>query len=134
MKKELKLLMVEDAMFMRAILESIIHKNYKNVEIVMATNGQEGLDKFSPEFDLVLTDITMPFMDGIEMSRKMKEIYAKQKIMAVTSLQGSSLSKRFEFDEIIQKPFIEKDIVNALDIVLSDRIPLEPDYLARAVA
>lgn len=69
-----KVLVVDDS--------ALIHQMYKMVltrykcEIIDALNGQEGLDKLAknPDADMVLLDINMPVMNGLEFIKKAKEM------------------------------------------------------------
>lgn len=71
-----KVLVVDDS--------NLIHSMYKMVlmrykcQIVTAVNGQDALDKLAknPDTDLVLCDINMPILDGLEFVRKVKELKA----------------------------------------------------------
>lgn len=69
-----KVLVIDDSM--------LIHQMYKMVlmryrcEIIDALNGQDGLDKLEkhPDVNLILLDINMPVMNGIEFIKKLKEL------------------------------------------------------------
>ena len=70
---EVTLLYVEDSLAIREILSARLRKKVKR--LIVAEDGEEGLSKYMEEKpDMILTDVTMPKMDGIEMSRKIKEI------------------------------------------------------------
>jgi len=75
---------------MQEILEDFFHK------VVIASNGQEGLEKFinyKEEFnsypDIILTDICMPYLDGIEMSKKILSLNPEQ-IIVINSAHNES--------------------------------------------
>lgn len=70
---EISVLLVEDNESLRFLYSKILSKRVKNV--YTAGNGQEGIDtflKFKPE--LIVTDISMPVMDGLQMIKKIREI------------------------------------------------------------
>ena len=70
--KPLRLLFVEDDDMLRETTCSLFEEMFDY--IVTAVNGVDGLEKFQKEdFDLVITDITMPKMDGTEMLTKIRE-------------------------------------------------------------
>ena len=70
--KPLRLLFVEDDDILRETTTSLFQEMFDY--IVTAVNGVDGLEKFQKEtFDLVITDITMPKMDGTEMLSKIRE-------------------------------------------------------------
>lgn len=71
--KELNVLLVEDEKNLAQLLKSAIGENFASFTI--ASNGKEGLERFlklSP--DLVITDIMMPEMTGLEMAEELKKV------------------------------------------------------------
>lgn len=63
----LKVLVVEDSPTMRQLIVFAL-KRIRNFQIVEANDGVDGLKKLSAEkFDLILTDINMPIMDGLKL-------------------------------------------------------------------
>jgi len=71
--EEVTLLYVEDSLAIREILSARLRKKVKH--LLVAENGEEGLAMYlEHKPDMILTDVTMPKMDGIEMSRKIKEV------------------------------------------------------------
>jgi putative two-component system response regulator len=69
--KELRILIVDDSAVVRSVLSKELLKT--GVEITQAENGQQAMDIVQcKEFDLIITDIEMPVMDGIELCRKLK--------------------------------------------------------------
>ena len=72
-KKKYKILVVDDSRFNRAVMTSMLEKDYFLEE---AGDGKEALlllDDHAEEFSLVLTDLVMPNMDGFALLRAMKE-------------------------------------------------------------
>ncbi len=71
--KELKILLVEDEKRLAQLLKDAISDSFFST--VIAKDGKEGLKKFkSFKPDIVITDIMMPFCDGLEMTQKIKEL------------------------------------------------------------
>ena len=67
-----KILVIDDQKSIRNTLKEILE--YEKNEVVLAENGPEGLELFDNEkFDIVLCDIKMPDMDGIEVLQKLME-------------------------------------------------------------
>jgi len=64
----LKVLVVDDDFINRKLIQTLLKKNPKVTEIVEAENGSDALDKMKkePSIDLILLDIMMPVVDGIE--------------------------------------------------------------------
>ncbi|MBF0345493.1 MAG: response regulator [Nitrospirae bacterium] len=113
---ELTAIFVEDDDVARSALERFLQKQIKTVHF--ATNGKEGLELYQrhkPE--LVITDIRMPFMDGLKMSEAIKEIDATVPIIVTTSHND------FEF------------LMSAIDIGIDKYIlkPVKLNSLAQAI-
>jgi len=77
-----KILLVEDSEMNRDMLSRRLMRN--GFEIVMAVNGQEGLDLASSESpDLILLDMSLPVIDGWEAARRLKADAATAKIPVI---------------------------------------------------
>ncbi|WP_457626483.1 diguanylate cyclase [Persephonella sp.] len=82
--KELTLLFVEDEKSVREVFAKLISNKVK--KIFVASNGKEGLEIFITEKpDIVISDIRMPVMDGLEMAEKIKEISPETPVIFVTA-------------------------------------------------
>ena len=107
--KSRKVLIVDDSKLMRLLLRNIVNNMEFFSDIYEAVNGREALDLLKMnKVDLVLLDIEMPVMDGVE---ALKEIRLKHdiKVIIVSSLAqlGSSYSvkvKQLSADGVIDKP------------------------------
>ena len=65
-----KILVVDDSMVIRKMINRSLESNH---DITQAENGQEGFDQFQKEtFDLIITDINMPIMNGFEFIEKVR--------------------------------------------------------------
>ena len=113
----MRVLIVDDAMFMRMMLKDILSKNGYEV-VGEAANGKEAIDKYIElRPDLVLLDITMPEMDGIEALKKIKMIEPKAKIimcsamgqqnMVIEAIQNGAL-------DFVVKPFQQDRVIESL--------------------
>jgi len=86
--KELKVLYVEDDPSLREEVSLFLSDIFSGVDL--ASNGKEGLLKLAENhYHLVITDIRMPEMDGIEMIENIKKLYPQQPIL-VTSAHNES--------------------------------------------
>ncbi len=109
--KSLNLLYVEDDEAIRENTTKVFRNFFKDVKV--AVDGLDGLQKFKSEtFDIIVTDIRMPHMDGISMIREIKDVKEEQ-IIIVTSAHDDStyLMELIDFgvDGFILKPLqIEK--------------------------
>lgn len=81
-----RLLYVEDDTSARKFLSRIIAKKYPDLKLFVADNGATGLEMFREQRpDIVLADMNMPVMDGIQMAREIKALDADTAIIAVTA-------------------------------------------------
>jgi len=116
--KTLKILYVEDEIALRDItsssIESIIGK------LVVADNGKEGLDKFiNDEFDLIITDLSMPVMDGITMIKEIRKLNASVPIVVTTAFgsQNEEVEKlrKIGMSAYIMKPVDVMKLLQTID-------------------
>jgi len=86
--KELKVLYVEDDENLRLETTKIIERIFEKVDV--ASDGVEGFNAFtSARYDLVITDIEMPQVDGIEMSRNIRAINKDTPIVVVSAYSNT---------------------------------------------
>lgn len=105
----LRVLYVEDDEAVKAQIVIFLQKFFPN--ITTAQDGVEGLETYKKDkYDIVITDISMPHMDGIEMSRHIKEIDEEQ-IIIVTSAYNET-EKLMELINIGIDKFVMKPIAN----------------------
>ncbi|GAB2490954.1 MAG: response regulator [Cytophagales bacterium] len=110
MSKNKKVLVGEDSSIIINLTKNVLA--FENYEMKAARNGQLVLDLLDKEeFDLILLDITMPVMDGVECIRKIRTLDDPQKkSLPVIAISGNvnNLSpeqfRKLGFDDFIQKP------------------------------
>ena len=109
------ILICDDAAFMRMMIKDILSKNGYNVA-GEAENGAKAVEKYNElKPDLVLMDITMPEMDGIQALKKIKEADSSalvimcsamgQQAMVIESIQAGAkdfIVKPFQADRVIE--------------------------------
>jgi len=84
----INILYVEDEQTIIELMKLIFKKHF-NGNVVYAINGQEALDLYkSNNFDLVITDMMMPIMDGFRLVEKIREIDSEQLITMITGLDN----------------------------------------------
>ncbi|MCB9737821.1 MAG: response regulator [Deltaproteobacteria bacterium] len=91
----LRVLLVEDSMTMRTMERNILQG--AGYEVITATDGREGWTRFAadPRIDLVVTDVEMPHMDGIELCRRIRQSdRGHTPVVIVTSLASASDRRR----------------------------------------
>jgi len=111
------ILIVDDAAFMRLMLKDILTKN--NFKVCgEAENGRDAIDKFSAlSPDLVLMDITMPEMSGIDALKAIKAINPNAKIVMCSALGQQEMvveAIQHGAEDFIVKPFQEERLIQAI--------------------
>lgn len=111
-----KILVVDDDQDMLALVADVLLLSGHHV--MVAENGREGFDTFRrEEFDLVVTDLTMPEMDGWELARQIKAVSPFTPVLAMTGWSGHDVTRRTQeeaVDTIVFKPFKLVDFLVAV--------------------
>ena len=124
----IQVLAVEDNDINRKLIKRTL-ENY-NINVTLATNGQEGLDKAkNSKFDIIFMDIAMPVMDGVKALHAIldDELEQGKKHTPIVALTANALKgdrERFlneGFDEYITKPIKSSSLESILNMFLSDK-------------
>ena len=108
----MKIAIVEDDINMRKSLELALSDDY---EIVTFRNGIDALKKLDDSFDLVITDITMPRMDGIEFVKKLNGKFEVIMMTGNATLNRAIDSIRLGVKDFITKPFEIETLIEAIE-------------------
>ena len=115
-----RILLAEDDESMRGFLERALKK--AGYDVVSFDNGADALERMKDEpFTLLLTDIVMPRMDGIELARRAGELDPDLKIMFITGFAAVILNSDCDAPKdarVLSKPFHLKDLVNEVEQLL----------------
>jgi two-component system cell cycle response regulator CpdR len=116
-----RILLAEDDDSMRGFLERALTK--AGYQVIAFANGMEAHERLREEpFSLLLTDIVMPQMDGIELARRASELDPEIKIMFITGFAAVTLntnSRPPKDARVLSKPFHLKDLVREIDRLLA---------------
>lgn len=131
-EKDITILVVEDNADLRTFLDTILRKDYN---VLLAENGKRGLEmarKFVPDF--ILTDVTMPIMDGITMVHYIKQDSNISHIPIIILSAKASLEdhlKGFEegIDGYLTKPFSATYLKGRIEAVINYRKSLQQELL-----
>jgi DNA-binding NtrC family response regulator len=115
-----KVLIVDDDPDIVQVLKMGLVKNGFSVEAF--TNPQEALQSFKSDaesYSLVLSDIRMPALSGIQLSKKVKEVNPNVKVVLMTAfeIRDNEFSKVFpstQVDGFVQKPIGIKDLTDKI--------------------
>ena len=114
-------LICDDAAFMRMMIKNVLTKGGYNV-VGEAENGAKAVEKYkelSP--DLVLMDITMPEMDGIQAMKEIKKIDGGAKVIMCSAMGQQAMvveSIQAGAKDFIVKPFQEDRVLEAVKKVI----------------
>ena len=115
------ILIVDDAAFMRMMIKDILSKNGYTV-VGEADNGIKAIEKYKElEPDLVIMDITMPEMDGIQSVKHIKEVNAEAKIIMCSAMGQQAMvieSIQAGARDFIVKPFQAERVLEAVKKVV----------------
>ncbi|MCX7708916.1 MAG: response regulator [Clostridia bacterium] len=116
-----KILIVDDAAFMRMMIKDILSKNGYEV-VGEAENGARAIEKYKELIpDLVVMDITMPEVDGIQAVKEIKKINADAKIIMCSAMGQQAMvieSIQAGARDFIVKPFQAERVVEAVKKVV----------------
>ena len=125
-KERLSILLVEDNLLNQKFASATLRKEGYNIDI--AENGKIALEKYKNNYyDLILMDIQMPVMDGIEATKEIRAIEEKNnvkdniKIIAITAYvmeKDRKMCLAAGMDEYLAKPFKPKELLDLIDYVL----------------
>ncbi len=109
-------LLVEDEDMVRAVAERALVRQGYSVET--ARDGEEGLELFAAgkRYDLVISDVVMPNMDGPTMARKLREAHGDVKILFMSGYAEEQLRQSINLDKVyfLPKPFSVQQIAAAV--------------------
>ncbi len=130
--KPIKILIVDDQETNLRINKAIIEKGLKNVICDLTKDGKEALEMFKAKnkesknsensqnsgyYDIILTDIEMPIMSGIELSREIRKIDKQVPIISYTSVltdEMKAISKEAGIDDFLTKPIPHNYLIKTI--------------------
>ncbi|MEF3191225.1 MAG: response regulator, partial [Campylobacterales bacterium] len=121
-KHPYRVLYVEDEEAIRMQVQKSLNRLFE--EVVVATNGEEGVQAFIEKpSHLIITDVIMPRMDGLEMARRIREIDRSVPIIVITAL--SDVNRLIEAIDIgvsrfLLKPLLIPKLHEAINKVLKE--------------
>jgi DNA-binding response OmpR family regulator len=105
---------IDDEEPIRFLLRTALElQGYKVVE---AQNGQEGLKYYQAEpADLVITDLQMPVMDGLQMLMELRRAFPRAKVIAISGGgKALAMAKTLQAQHTLAKPFCLRELLAAV--------------------
>ena len=121
-----RILLAEDDDSMRSFLAKALKR--AGHEVIDADNGLDALTLLGESgFDLLLADVVMPGMDGIELARRAAKEQPGIRVMFITGFAAVALKARDQGPtgaRVLSKPFHLKDLVGQIDSMLRTAGPV----------
>lgn len=114
-----------DGKYMGEILKRILQLRYKESEITIMANEGEMIKSYDEsmtkkeKIDLIIADYNSLLLSGLRTVKKIREMNPKQKII-VTSSATIPFKKNGEFDEILEKPYDQDEVIEIVDEVINE--------------
>ena len=122
-----KILLVDDDIELTDLLAEVLRLTGFEVEI--ANNGQEALDKLNSSHQLVLLDVMMPVLNGIETLKKIRQT-SNVPVMMLTA-RGEEIDRvlglELGADDYLPKPFNDRELVARIKAILRRAAPSEKE-------
>jgi diguanylate cyclase (GGDEF)-like protein len=136
--KAVTLLYVEDDEPTRAVITLMLNRKFPLMTIHVAGNGRKGLELFAAcQPDIIVTDILMPEIDGIRMSREIKELKKEARIIVLTAACDISYiidAIDIGISHYVLKPVKMEKLATAIELCLNDirrerQLQLQDQYI-----
>lgn len=121
----IRILLAEDDQAMRGYISRALEN--AGYSVVAVGSGEDAMPHLKTEiFDLLLSDIVMPEMDGIELAQRCNEISPSTKVMFITGFAAVTLraSRDAPHAKMLSKPFHLRDLVLEVERMFEDAVPL----------
>jgi len=119
-----RILVVDDELLIRDLLYDFFSS--RNYEIILAESGTKALDVLGAEdVDLILTDLKMPDMDGLEMIKKAGAVKNGTPVIIMTgfpSIESAIEALRLKVADYIIKPFNINRLFESIESVLEENV------------
>ena len=135
-RNKTQILLVDDEPAILAILDRVIHMSL-DCETATASNGLEALEAMKDrQFDVVVSDIKMPSMDGVELLKVVRELYPQTVRLAFTGKPGTDIGLRAadSAHQFFTKPLDVQVISEKIDKILRLRKALPEEALEQIVS
>ena len=115
----MRILIVEDDELNQEVIKELVKLLYPEIDIELANNGKEALEKLQNfDFNLILSDIDIPEVNGIDLMKMIKEKKKSLPVIAFTAFAVVGDRERLlleGFDDYISKPVELEELKRVLD-------------------
>lgn len=130
-----RFLVADDDSLMRGLISAVLQSSWPDTEIVAAANGFDvikAMEDAEGAFDLLILDIHMPEMGGLETLTRIANDYPGTRTLAVSGGLGSSFDRKpilemasfLGASAVLQKPFTEAELIAAVRDLLEGKAQL----------
>jgi len=114
------ILSIEDSDFERKVIKEMMEES--EYDLIQAKNGQGGIDKYKDEEpDLVLLDLRLPDIDGLDVYEELKEYDPSIKVIIVSIVREDDTieeAKERGVKDYVEKPIDEDELMDTIEEVL----------------
>ena len=119
-----RILVIDDDESIRFLLRAVLE--FQGYDVIEAENGYEGLLRYQVEpADLVITDMQMPVMDGLELLMELQRTFPRVKVIAISGGRRTlEVAKTFT-PHTFEKPFSLEEVVDTVHELVAASMPSE---------
>jgi YesN/AraC family two-component response regulator len=123
-QNSISMLIVEDEKVILEVMGVMISRKFPDIAIYFAENGKVGVELFkihTPE--IVITDIKLPVMDGIEMAGEIKSLQNGTKFIVLTAFSNTGYYEKFNeigFHDFLPKPIEFDKLFAAIETCIAE--------------
>ena len=119
-RKNIRLLLVDDDPNMQRMVALFLNKN--SYELDIADNGRTALARLEKQkYDLVISDMQMPLMDGSELLQKMRSMKIKTPVILISAYTAMDMPNGIDtcnFADVLFKPFESSNLISTINRIL----------------
>lgn len=123
----ISILVAEDDQIIRTLFHAIIRKIFPDVAVHLAEDGRAGVELFNTYApQIVITDINMPGMNGIQLARAIRSLEPATRIIVISAYDEAEFCKAFDeigVDDYLVKPIALEKLVAAIERCIAQIAP-----------
>ncbi|MHA1347852.1 MAG: response regulator, partial [Candidatus Heimdallarchaeaceae archaeon] len=116
-KKTIRILLVEDDEELNLVLKILLER--LGYEVISTPEGRTALNLYNNSYDLVITDIVMPEMGGVELIQRLRKQNSEVKVIAITGYTNLEIPEGIP---VLNKPFSTTLLLKCVNEILNDQM------------